>query len=166
MSGVAKPPLERFSRMYEVDASGCWLWKGYRLKVTRNGRGGYGTFAMVWREKIPAHLAAWLLFRGPIPDGMVVRHRCDVRACVNPDHLELGTYKDNTADMYERGRACAGDAMRSAKGFISLTEDQVRRIRARYAAGGVSQTALGEEFGVSQATISRLLRRKTYGAAA
>jgi hypothetical protein len=74
--------------------SGCWLWIGARHSM------GYGKF-----DGEMAHRYAWQLVNGPIPDGLVVRHRCDVPLCVRPEHLELGTRADNSRDMVERGRS-------------------------------------------------------------
>jgi hypothetical protein len=74
--------------------SGCWLW----LRA-RNSK-GYGTY----RKSTYAHRLSWLMHRGEIPDGLLVCHKCDVRCCVNPDHLFLGTAKDNTQDMIAKGR--------------------------------------------------------------
>jgi hypothetical protein len=53
---------------------------------------------------VRAHRAAWILANGPVPEGLIVRHKCDNPLCVNVGHLELGTFKDNTNDMISRGR--------------------------------------------------------------
>lgn len=74
----------------------CWLWKG-------GVAGAYGTFSLDGRAQ-GAHRAAWQIEHGPIPDGLVVRHICDVKLCVRIDHLTLGTSKDNAADATARGR--------------------------------------------------------------
>lgn len=80
---------ERFMRKVE-QGPGCWMWRGF----TRDT--GYGSFW--WPEKvIPAHRAAYLLFHGPIPDGMTVDHICFQPSCVNPDHLQLLTLSQNAA---------------------------------------------------------------------
>lgn len=78
--------------------SGCWLW------TANIGRNGYGQI-QIKRRPVPAHRAAWELFKGPIPKGMHVCHRCDTPACVNPDHLFLGTMSDNIKDSYAKGRS-------------------------------------------------------------
>lgn len=87
---------ERIERLsVKVPEAGCWIWVGTA--------GRYGKFFHEGRPK-DAHRAAWLVFKGPIPQGMRVCHSCDVPLCVNPDHLFLGTAKDNTLDMMKKGR--------------------------------------------------------------
>lgn len=82
----------------EVDKSGeCWLWTGLL------NRRGYGVTRHNGRACL-AHRKAWELANGPIPDGFMVCHRCDVRNCIRPDHLFLGSAADNTADMIAKGR--------------------------------------------------------------
>jgi len=77
--------------------SGCWLWDG---AITG---GGYGEMRYLDRRQ-DAHRVAWMIHRGEIPDGLYVLHRCDVKLCVNPDHLFLGTQKQNIHDMMRKGR--------------------------------------------------------------
>lgn len=95
---VRKPLAVRFWEKVNKTET-CWLWT-----ATHNGR-GYGTIlAAAGEEKILAHRASRELHYGPIPEGLVVCHHCDVRRCVRPDHLFLGTYKDNTQDMVQKGK--------------------------------------------------------------
>lgn len=78
-------------------SEGCWLWKG-----TRNMK-GYGTIKKD-RKTYRAHRVSWELHNGPIPEGKQVLHKCDMRSCVNPDHLYLGTNIENVRDKMVRGR--------------------------------------------------------------
>ena len=91
--------FERFEQFVErVPESGCWLWVG-RVDPDR----GYGQFYLDGRI-VRAHRAAWNIYRGPITNGLHALHRCDVRCCVNPAHLFLGTPSDNMRDCLEKGR--------------------------------------------------------------
>lgn len=116
--------------------TGCWLWQGAK-------RQGYGAFG--WAGKsYETHRLAYELFRGVKPGKRFVCHRCDVRACCNPDHLFLGDQGDNVRDMHMKGR-----------GRSRLTAVQVLEIRSRT---GEVQTVLAREYGVSQGAISRIQR--------
>lgn len=76
---------------------GCWLWTGCKDWA------GYGVFSYALK-RVSAHRMVWKIANGDIPSGMVIRHKCDNPGCVNPKHLELGTYRDNSLDMIARGR--------------------------------------------------------------
>jgi hypothetical protein len=95
----------------------CWPWRA------RLDGDGYGVFS-VDGESQRAHRLMYEREVGPIPAGMVVRHRCDNRPCVNPSHLLVGTPQDNNRDAVERERQARGERIASA----TLTEDQVREI--------------------------------------
>lgn len=98
MAYAPSPPISRFETKYvRIPESGCWLWTGTA--------GRYGKFGMTpGQNPIDAHRASWLLYRGEIPAGFRVCHHCDVTLCVNPDHLFIGTAKENTRDMMRKGR--------------------------------------------------------------
>lgn len=103
--------------------SGCWLWAG----PTFERRGGYGCFTMrragILQQR--AHRISWALFKGPIPSGSHVLHRCDNPACVNPDHLFLGDQTGNMSDKVRKGRQDKGET----HGMAKLTEQQAIAIR-------------------------------------
>jgi DNA-directed RNA polymerase specialized sigma subunit len=90
--------------------------------------------------------------RGPIPAGLLVLHSCDQPACVNPLHLRIGTQRENVEDAARRGR-------RNQSRQRKLSPEQRAEIVALYRQGGVSQSELGRRFGVSQASVSYLVRR-------
>lgn len=94
----SKSASVRFERKWTPEPNtGCWLWLGGTQKA------GYGFFK--YAGEVTAHRSAWRLYRGDIPYGLHVLHRCDVRQCVNPEHLFLGTQSDNMKDMAAKGRA-------------------------------------------------------------
>ena len=94
--------IERIEAKIErVPFSGCWLWLG-----TVDKR-GYGFFPLDLRSQ-RAHRVSYETFVGPIPEGLEVCHRCDVRCCVNPSHLFVGTHHQNVLDMVSKGRCRAG----------------------------------------------------------
>lgn len=92
--------LQRIDELIEVSATGCWLLD-YGLV------GGYPRVTIGSRRR-RIHQLLWELLRGPIPPGLLLRHTCDVRRCVNPAHLVLGTHQDNMDDMVSRGRTTRG----------------------------------------------------------
>jgi hypothetical protein len=149
---------ERFwSKVVKYKEQGaCWPWIGSRFVR------GYGRFSLSGKI-VQAHRVAYVLTHGPIPAGLGILHRCDNPPCVNPDHLFVGTPKDNAYDRGVRGRHPRGERSPVSK----LTQAQVNEIRMTYVKaygknGQVTQTELGERFGVHNATISRIVRRKKW----
>jgi hypothetical protein len=156
-------PVDRFWQ--RVDRSGeCWEWRGQRQ------RQGYGQVG--WAGKrYSAHRFAWLLVNGPIPDGLLVCHRCDTPSCVRPDHLFLGTTAENARDRENKGRGkhdlaklrisapkLRGERNPSAK----LTSEQVGQIRQRYVPRRVSMKRLADEYCVSPATVFLVVHGATW----
>jgi len=134
--------------------SGCWLWSA------RIDRYGYGKVRARGTSRL-AHREAYEAIHGPgSANGLAVRHKCDVRACVNPDHLLLGTNADNSRDMVERDRQAKGVANGNAK----LTEDDVMTIRAEYVRRSSTHglVALARRFGVHHTLIGFIVRRVSW----
>ncbi|MCD1287310.1 HNH endonuclease [Brevibacterium sp. CCUG 69071] len=118
-------------------------------------RDGYGLFSFGNRHR-RAHRASYELHVGPIPDGLVVRHKCDNPPCVNPLHLEVGTGVDNTNDRFIRGRSARGESGGRAK----LTEAQVLEIRS--ISDDLNYREIAMKFSISRSTVWQIVRRKTW----
>lgn len=148
---------------YVEKSDGCWTWTGW---LKPNGYGGF--------DNGYAHRFSWTLHFGPIPRGLDVCHRCDVRNCVRPDHLFLGTRAVNLADMRRKGRAAPSpfrtpeiaaasfEKRRKVRGSevasAKLTEAKVLEIKRLLAVGKLSQEFIGTAYGVGQSCISRINR--------
>jgi hypothetical protein len=97
----------------------------------------------------------WFMWHGPIPEGMLVLHRCDNRKCRNIDHLFLGTHQDNMDDMVAKGRQARG----SRQGSSKLTEHDVLAIRI----SPIGTRRLAKHLGVSRTTVQKVRQGKTWG---
>lgn len=129
----------------------CWLWKG---KVANNG---YGQFQ--FRKKwYLVHRFFYETFYGQIDKDKVCRHKCDIRNCINPAHIEIGTQKQNMQDMVNRGRALIGEKGVNAK----LTWAQVKEIRSKFVTRKYGCAKLALEYGVYKSTIEKIIYRKTW----
>lgn len=132
--------------------SPCWLYQG------RINRTGYGQFAYQNKELTVSRMA-YHVWVGPVPDDSFVLHRCDVRHCINPQHLFLGTHKENMKDMADKDRA---PKMRGElNGWHKLTNEDVIAIRKRRKAGEILRT-MAEQFGVSESCISSVCTGKSW----
>jgi DNA-binding transcriptional regulator YiaG len=164
-------PVEvRFWRKVDK-SSDCWLWTG-ALDSAGYGQISVGTKAAGGRKLALTHRLSYEWHHGPIPEGLMVLHSCDIRRCVNPAHLSVGTHADNAADMVSRGRAAVGDQS-SARLYpelrrrgvkhpkAKLSEDTVRAIRQQ-AATGMSQRQLAALYGVGKNTVQSVLEGKTW----
>lgn len=139
----------------KVDMLGdCWVWTGARTSW------GYGKVGYSGRQ-FGAHRCSYEFAYGKLPDGLFVCHHCDNPPCVNPLHLYAGRPKDNTADMYRRGRAGLLGAEGSANSHAVLTETEVVDIRTSFAAGG-STRELADKYAVTTSAINDVVRGTTW----
>ena len=145
-------PADRFWRKVHK-GDGCWLWLGGLFDR------GYGRFALDPKVTVRAHRYAWELANGQIPDGLIVCHRCDNPKCVNPEHLFLGTHKDNAEDRERKGRGAGRKRRGAAHPLAKLKAEEVRAIRSTE---GISDTAWAEFYGVSESQIGRIRRGESW----
>lgn len=156
--------LDRFWAKVEK-SSRCWNWIGGKTSA------GYGMF-WAGRKLTTAHRFSFELHNGRIPNGMLVCHTCDNRACVRPTHLFLGTSADNSADMQRKGRGTVGDkaylrrhpeARQGEKHpNAKLTAQDVHRIRLLVQTGQARQKDLALEYGVRKAAINDIIKRRNW----
>ena len=155
---------ERFwSKVSRVSLNGCWEWT-----ANKNNQ-GYGLYRPGGTApKRLAHRLSYADRNGDIPKGMLVLHKCDNPLCVNPDHLVLGTFRDNTQDMVAKGRhryKPSGIAPPTLIGVANpkakLTEEIVRKLRSEMAAGKAVR-AIARELSMDAATIRDIRNRKTW----
>lgn len=116
--------------------SNCWLWT---KSVDPEGYGCFWMDNRTWR----AHVAAWTIYRGEVPEGLFVLHKCDVPGCVNPDHLFLGTQLDNRHDSISKNRQ-----------FCKLTREQLSEVRS----SPEPCTVLAKKFGVDPSYLTKIRR--------
>lgn len=128
----------------------CWEWNGYR------DRHGYGQLQSGGGVVKYANRVAAEVWIGPIPEGHSVCHRCDNPPCINPDHLFYGPQAANVADMLFKRRESNGERNPQHK----ITDLEVQELRARYAAGGITQKQLARDYGISKAQVGRIIRRE------
>lgn len=172
---TGKPPVDRKIRNIEVgkefrvqdliihgfnlkvdknQPSGCWIWTG------SIGQNGYGKFSFLSKTWLP-HRVSWLLFKGSIPKKQFLCHKCDNPKCVNPDHLFLGTHKENMYDMIKKGRKHINPIfkMSSEKSLnAKLTNEQAIFIRK----STLKNVELAKMFNVTPPTIGSVRNGKTF----
>ena len=132
-----------FDKVQKTDS--CWIWTGAKNQL------GYGVF-----RNQKAHRFSFEISKGVIPNSIHVCHSCDNPACVNPDHLFLGTPKINASDRNAKSRQARGEMFGSR---VKLTANQVVEIRS---INGESHASIAKRFGVSQTTITAVINKKTW----
>lgn len=149
-----KSLTERFMSKVRKDVSGHWFWIGAKNNA------GYGHIRDGDNFSL-SHRVSWVISRGEIPLNLCVLHKCDIPSCVNPDHLFVGTLKENTQDMMKkaRNRVVLPETPPNSK----LTKNQVREIRSKYQPYKHGQLVeFATEYGVSRWTIAEVIYHQTW----
>jgi hypothetical protein len=131
-------------------STNCLIWQ--RAKVS----GGYAQLKYE-QKNVAVHRFVWQLFNGPIPETLVVRHSCHIRACINIEHLSIGTSADNNHDTVQAGRQAKG----SKNGKTKLSEEAIIDIRQRLNAGNTLAN-IGALYGVTSVTIYKIKSGRTW----
>lgn len=154
------PEITLQQRVHEkvtVEPNGCHVWTGVK------NSSGYGQIHLNGKTALVTHVV-WQHHTGQkVPEGMCVCHRCDNRACVNPEHLFLDTKRGNSKDMVRKGRQARGEILSSGRrgeknGRAKLTNQKVIYIRS----SSKTQRELANELEISLIQISRIRRRKIW----
>ena len=143
---------EKINENIIINENECWLWQGSRH------RQGYGNLSY---KRVPslAHRVSWMIYKGEIPEGIKVCHKCDVTRCVNPEHLFLGTQKDNVIDAAIKGKF---NGRKFNKGPLKLNGNQVMEIRQLHIEGK-TRKELEIKFNVSPTCIAKILTGRSWG---
>lgn len=129
---------------------GCWIWKGGLSPK------GYGKFADSEFKTVRAHRYSYELNVGEIKKGLNVLHRCDNPSCVRPDHLFLGTQKENMEDMFKKGRKVLGEVHKMSK----TTKNDVLKTRELSEVKTLSE--LAEMFGLGTSQVHRIIKKQCW----
>ena len=142
-----KDPIQLFFKHVDKTTD-CWLWIGARGGLPPRQ---YGKFNHSGTTK-SAHRFSWEIHNGSIPRGMCVCHKCDVPLCVNPDHLFVGSHKDNMQDMLQKGRK---------NPYRHLTDDDKKVIMKMTKVKNRNITKIAKQFNVSRQTVYNVIMEGT-----
>jgi len=148
---------QRFMSKVSKDQCGCWIWTGSIRTASRANNLVYGSICLNGKVKL-AHRASWEIHNGTIPDGKIICHSCDNPKCVNPEHLWVGTQKDNIQDAWRKGRGKGNVLPGENHPNAKLTKLNVKEIRESDMIG----IELAKKFNVSKATISMIKNNKLW----
>lgn len=151
------PRVRKLEYATRPDLGPCWIWIGQR----RNSDGYGGVKVPGTARNVSVHRISWELENGPVPNGLLVLHKCDNRPCVRPSHLFLGTQTDNMRDMVIKGRSSSikGESNPKAR----LTQAEVEHIRKEASIGKRgTPIVLAKVFGVSIGCIHDIVKRRSW----
>jgi HNH endonuclease len=135
-----------WKKVKKVSPEECWIWTASFAHC------GYGQIIKTHGFPIRAHRASWILHRGPIPKGLYVCHKCDNPPCVNPEHLFLGTQKDNSDDKIRKGRFYVGEPRKG----------ELNPLSKLHATGNVTCREIAKMFNMYDGNIRKIVRRELW----
>lgn len=143
--------LKKYYEKYVIKQDGCWDWKG----ITEHT--GYAKLGI--RPPIKAHRASWIIHKGEIPKGLVVCHSCDNRKCTNPNHLWIGTHKENIQDRIKKGRCNTPKGTQLKVSKINEIEAKEIKILLKK---GLTCAEISRQYEVNGKLISRIKNGETW----
>ena len=152
-------PIERMQQKILANSikieSGCWIWQKSKQW------NGYGRYSVGGGVAIGAHRASFIAFVGEIPAGLDVCHKCDIRDCVNPDHLFAGTRSENILDAIRKGRMTNEVKSRGDNHYAAKLKDADIPIIISRLSNGETKASIARDYGVTHRVITLVQRGET-----